>query len=222
MRRAERLPRQTQNDDAPIADTPDGPVRQCAATRDRLPQAEMIRFARAPDGTVTPDLAARLPGRGVWLKADRAALDLAEAKGAFARGFKAQATSPPALADLIEGLLIKQLQGTLGLAKKAGQVVLGFDQVRAALRSKPPGVLLQAADGAEDSRKKVYFLAKGIYETVEVSCGLTSTELGMAFGRSDVIHALLESGAFSSKWMADYNRLIGFRPAPEAEWYSGA
>ena len=107
------------------------------------------------------------------------------------------------------------------MAKRAGKVTLGFDQVRDSLRKSAPGILLEASDGAEDGRNKVYFLAKAIYELVSVSGGLTSSELGMAFGRTHVIHGLLHAGAFSKRWSQDYQRLAGFRHLPEAKWFSG-
>ena len=215
------MPRRTQNDDAVLTDTADGPVRLCAAGRERLSKAEMIRFVRAPDGAVVPDLAEKLPGRGVWVRAERAAIDKACKTGAFGRGLKASVTMDPELSDQIEQLLIKRLQNTLGLAKKAGAIVLGFDQVRSALQSRPPGTLIEASDGGKDGRNKLYFLAKALYEPPQVSGALSSDELGMAFGRTHVVHACLERGAFSRNWQTDYSRLTGFRTAPELEWYSG-
>lgn len=215
------MPHPKQNDDKPLDNSPNGPIRQCAMSRERLAQAEMIRFARAPDGTITPDVAAKLPGRGVWIKADRETVDAAISKGAFSRGFKAQAHAPENLSGLIEVLLVKQLQGVLGMAKRAGRIVLGFDQVRDSLRKRAPGIVLEASDGAEDGRNKVYFLAKAIYEHVSVSGALTSSELGIAFGRAHVVHGLLEAGAFSKRWSHDYHRLSGFRHLPEQEWFSG-
>ncbi len=215
------MPHPKQNDDAPVLDTSGTPLRQCAATRERLPQAQMVRFARAPDGTVAPDIAQRLPGRGLWIEAQRSSVDQAIKTGAFSRGFKQQSLPSPDLADLIETLLVKRLQSTLGLAKKAGKVILGFDQVRASLRKQRPGTLFAASDSADDGRNKVYFLAKAIYSDVYLSGGLTSAELGMAFGRDHVIHGLIEGGPFSRQWRMDYKRLTGFRSVPDTEWTSG-
>lgn len=210
-----------QNDDAPVDNGSDGPIRLCAVTRERMAQTAMVRFARAPDGSIAPDVAAKLPGRGLWLTSSRKTVDAARAKGVFSRGFKAQCHVPDGLADLIETLLVKRLQGVLGMGKRAGRIVLGFDQVRDSLRKRRPGVILEASDGAEDGRNKVYFLAKAIYDDVSVSGGLTSSELGMAFGRTHVIHGLLEAGAFSKRWSVDYQRLSGFRQLPETKWFSG-
>ena len=215
------MPHPKQNDDAPLDNSPDGPIRQCAVTRERMAQTDMVRFARAPDGSVAPDVAARLPGRGVWILADRAVLETAIEKGVFSRGFKAQSSADPALPDLVEALLVKRLQGVLGMAKRAGAIILGFDQVRASVQKRRPGVLIEASDGAEDGRNKVYFLAKALYDKVSVAGGLTSSELGMAFGRTNVIHGALDAGAFSKRWSEDYKRLCGYRQPPENNWFSG-
>lgn len=195
------------------------PERLCAVTRERLPQDAMVRFVLSPDGVVTPDVACRLPGRGVWVTARREHVETAVKKGAFARGFKTAVTVPEGLSDLIETLLVKRCVDLLGLARKAGQAVTGHDQVRDALKGGAPAFLLEAADGAEDGRKKVYFLAKALYSGVKVAGALSAQELGMAFGRDRVIHGLVRPGAIAGNWEIAYRRLTGFRTAPELDWF---
>ncbi|MFN4225874.1 MAG: RNA-binding protein [Hyphomonas sp.] len=195
------------------------PERLCVVTRQRLPQAAMVRFVLSPDGVVTPDVAVRLPGRGVWVTAQRELVAAAEGKGAFARGFKAAARVPEDLAGQVESLLSRRCIELLGLARKAGQAVVGHDQVREALKDGPPALLLEASDGAEDGRNKVYFLAKALYGGVKVAGALTAQELGMAFGRDRVIHGLVRPGAIAGNWEIAYRRLTGFRRAPELDWF---
>lgn len=207
------------NPDDLSGDASASPERQCAVTRERLPKEAMIRFVLSPDNVVTPDIAARLPGRGVWVAAERRHVKAAAAKGAFARGFKGAVTVPPDLADVCERLLVKRCVELLGLARKAGQAIQGHDQVRDALRSAEPAFLLEASDGAEDGRKKVYFLAKAIYSGVKVAGALSAQELGMAFGRDRVIHGLVRRGAIAKNWEIAYRRLTGFRAAPELDWF---
>ena len=125
------------------------------------------------------------------------------------------------LIDEVERQLLQRCIGLLGMAKKSGIAVLGFDQVRAYIRKAEPGWLIEARDGAEDGRNKVHFLAKAIYEDVKVAGALSSAELGVAFGREHVIHALLEQGSLSDAFSIAYRRLIGFRDAPETGWFSG-
>ena len=199
----------------------DGPVRQCAVTRERLAPDALIRYVRSPDGVVVPDVFGKLPGRGAWVTADKDVLEDGLKQGVFSRAFKAQSTPMEQLIQEVERQLVQRCNGRLGMAKKSGVAVLGFDQVRAYIRKQPPGWLLEASDGAEDGRNKVHFLAKAIYEDVKVAGALSSAELGMAFGREHVIHALLEQGSLSDAFAVAYRRLIGFRDAPETGWFSG-
>ncbi len=198
-----------------------GPVRQCAVTRESLSQDELIRFVRSPDGVAVPDVSAKLPGRGAWLEADRAVIQKAIKTDALSRAFKARTSMTEGVLELIEAQLVQRCLGLLGMARKAGAVILGFDQVRAYLRKDAPGYLLEASDGSEDGRNKVHFLAKAMYDSPKVAGALTSAELGMAFGRERVIHALLQEGSLSDSFGTAYRRLTGFRAAPEIDWFSG-
>ena len=198
-----------------------GKVRQCAVTRERLAPDALIRFVRSPDGLVVPDVFGKLPGRGAWVTANQKHLEDGLAQGVFSRAFKAQSSPMDDIVGEIERQLLQRCTGLLGMAKKSGVAVLGFDQVRAYIRKQPPGWLLEASDGAEDGRNKVHFLAKAIYEDVKVAGALSSAELGIAFGRQHVIHALLEQGSLSDAFSVAYRRLIGFRAAPETGWFSG-
>ena len=198
-----------------------GPVRQCAVTRERLAPDALIRFVRSPDGRVVPDVFGKLPGRGAWVTADRVMIADSVENHVFSRAFKAPSQPIDGLVQEVERQLVQRCNGLLGMAKKSGVAVLGFDQVRAYIRKQEPGWLLEASDGAEDGRNKVHFLAKAIYEDVKVAGALSSAELGVAFGREHVIHALLEQGSLSDAFSIAYRRLIGFRDAPETGWFSG-
>ncbi|MCF6329264.1 MAG: RNA-binding protein [Henriciella sp.] len=197
-----------------------GPVRQCAVTREHHKPDELIRFVRSPDGIAVPDVNTKLPGRGAWIKAYRGTVEKAVKTDAFSRAFKSRTAPMDDIADEIERQLAQRCLGLIGMAKKGGLAVVGFDQVRAYIRKKEPGWLLEASDGAKDGRNKVQFLAKAIYDDAKVAGALSSAELGMAFGRQHVIHALLERGRLAKTFGIAYKRLIGFRSAPETEWFA--
>lgn len=205
------------------------PERRCIATMVSRPQADMIRFVVSPDGNVTPDLAGRLPGRGAWVTASREAVDLAGKKGAFARAFKRQVKAGPDLAAQVENLLARRCLDMLGMTRRAGMLILGFEQVREAVRAEKPACLITASDGSEDQRGKVLNLARGLYGPdldldardaggkadasflPPVSDCFSGDELGMAFGRERVIHACLKYGPVAHAWMGELRRLSGFR-----------
>lgn len=189
-----------------------GPLRRCLVTGESQPVERMIRFVIGPDGSVVPDLEAKLPGRGMWLSARREAVQTAVAKNAFARAARRAVTVPEDLADRLETLLARRCGELLGLARRAGQVEAGFDQVRAALAKAPQGVLVEAADGAEDGRGKLRALAPQM-PVVDV---LRGEELGAAFGRDRFVHLLLAPGRLAERLRIEGERLAGFRVADTA------
>lgn len=173
--------------------------RCCAVSRAVLPEAELIRFVAAPDGTVVADLKRRLPGRGVWVGLDRARVAEAVRKNVFARGLKQPVRATPDLPDQVAARLREAALGRLGLARKAGAVVAGFAKVEAAVGRESLGALLIAADAAADSRRKMeQVLGRRPAElpAVTVLRRFASEEMGLALGLPNVIHAgVLQSPA---------------------------
>jgi len=202
--------------------TRETPERRCIVTMQRLSPSAMVRFVLSPDGVVTPDIAARLPGRGAWVTATREALDQSLKRGAFPRAFKAQVKAPADLAGQVEAILARRAIDMLGMAKRSGDLILGFEQVREAIRLARPACLIAASDASEDQRDKVLALVRGLYgpdpaRPAEnhalppvVAC-FTGDELGMALGRERVVHACLEQGRIAHAWMGELARLSGFR-----------
>jgi predicted RNA-binding protein YlxR (DUF448 family) len=180
-----------------------------------MPEHRLVRFAVAPDGTVVPDVAANLPGRGIWVEASRRAIDLAVEKKLFARAAKASVTAGGDLSQRAEKALVTRLSGDLGLARRSGALTLGFDNVLRALESpRPPKLLIEAFDGAADGKRKLYAAAHRLGLDCVVIESLTSAELGLALGRENVIHAAVQPGGFEQRLALDAERLKGFR-SPE-------
>ena len=172
----------------------------CAVSRLVRPEAELIRFVAAPDGSLVADLRSKLPGRGIWIGLDRRLVDEAVRKNVFGRGLKT--TLKPAAADLAEQVAARLKEaalGRLGLARKAGAAVAGFAKVEAAISRESLAALLVAAEASENGRRKMEQALRrrfGNAAAVPVFRGFTATELGLAIGRPDVIHAaVLQSPA---------------------------
>lgn len=194
-------------------------TRSCIVTREVLPDTELVRFAVGPEGEVVPDLAAKLPGRGMWVRADRDTVKAAAAKGAFARAAKAAVKTDAGLADRVAKGLLGRIKSGLGLAARAGDLVTGFEKVRDALRAGEAGLLVEAADGAADGRDKVFALAHGLARPVAVLGALTGEELSLALGRPNVIHAAVRNGPLAEKLGFDMGRLAGFMPLTPSGWH---
>lgn len=181
-------------------------------------EAGLIRFVAGPDGVVTPDLARKLPGRGLWVAADRASVEAAAKKGLFSRAAKAKLSAGPELADQVESLLRKRLLDGLGLAKRAGELISGFEKVAAALQAGKAAWLIEAADGAADGRRKISNVARKSPKPPEVVGLFTAAELGLALGAENVIHTAFLAGRGADRWTADVRRLAGFRPLLPESW----
>ena len=191
--------------------------RTCLVTRQAGNPDQMIRFALAPDGQVVPDLRARLPGRGAWVTATRAAVQEAVKKRLFQRAFRRKdARVAPDLADVIEAGLRDDMRQGFSLANKGGCVVTGFTKVESAVDSET-GVkaLVHASDASADGRRKLGQALRRRYgdaiSRIPVIDDLSGVELDMALGRDHVIHAALVAGAGTAGLLARWRRLHAFR-----------
>src|SRR5437868_9672906 len=173
-----------------------------------MPDNRLIRFVADPDGHVVPDVAAKLPGRGLWVEASRGAVNKAVEKKLFSRAAKAQVTAETDLAARAEKALVTRMLGDLGIARRSGALVLGFDNVLRALDSpRPANVLIEAIDGSKDGKRKLYNAAHARGMKPQVLECLTSAELGLALGRENVIHAAVQPGGLAERLTFDAERL---------------
>jgi uncharacterized protein len=193
----------------------EGPFRLCAVSRARKPPEELIRFVAGPDGAVVPDLARRLPGRGIWVDATRAAVVAAVRQKIFARSLKRQVTVPSDLPAIVERLMARRLAEALSLANKAGLVVSGFVKVEEAIAQGRAAVLVHAAEAAPDGAQKLdrQLNAKGGAEGAggAVVRELTGPEMSLAMGRPNVVHAAAAEGGATRRLVDEARRLRRYR-----------
>ena len=185
---------------------PDGAERKCLVTGEVEPKAGLVRFVLGPDAQVVPDISGKLPGRGTYVTAVRAALEKAVSKNLFSRGFKTAATVPDGLVDEIERQLAKRVVELVSLARKSGDAVAGYEKVKDFLFREDARVLMQASDGSERGKTKLSTPHYGHYIG-----WLTADELGLAFGRQTVIHGALASGGLTQRVVEEAQRLRGLR-----------
>jgi len=194
-------------------DDAEGTVRRCAVSRERLPKSELIRFVLAPSGDIVPDLKERLPGRGVWVTASHDKVAEAAKRNVFARSLKTQAKVPADLADRIDRLLAESALGSLALANKAGEAVFGAAKVEEAIANGRVAALIHASDAAEDGCRKLDGKYRASVKTAPRHAirAFTSDELGLASGRSNVIHAAVIQGGAAAKFLAGAFRVDRYR-----------
>ncbi|MGZ3304561.1 MAG: RNA-binding protein [Asticcacaulis sp.] len=209
-------------DDAPeiavLCEDGSGKLRRDIASGQSQDTSGLLRFVVSPDGEVVPDIAQKLPGRGFWLACDRASLDIAVRKHIFAKVARRQVKVAPALSDQVHGLLRRRCLDLLGLARREGAIVNGFEKVLSSIKSGKCGWLIEASDGAEDGRKKL--LAALSHQGGQAKlCGcFGNAELSLALGQENAIHAALVDGRRVQRWSFEMKRLSGFEPLIPPAW----
>jgi len=193
-------------------------VRRCALTRRHLAKDALIRFVIGPDGTIVPDIKEKLPGRGVWLTAAHDTVSDAAERNAFARALKTKALVPEELAALVDRLLVDAALSALALANKAGEVVFGAAKIEEAIRKGRVIALVHAAEAAEDGRRKLDGKALAMTGGAQIPAirAFNEGELGLASGRTNVIHAALIQGGAARKFLAAAERLERYRKGSAA------
>jgi predicted RNA-binding protein YlxR (DUF448 family) len=198
----------------------DGPLRLCALSRVQKLPDELIRFVLGPDGIVAPDLARRLPGRGVWVDATRKSVAAAVQRQVFARSLKQAVSLPDDLPALIERLMVKRLSEAISIANKAGLLTAGFGKVDELIVHGQVAVLIHAADGAKDGSAKLDRKFKALLGPERAAAGtiveLTGPELDLAIGRSNVVHAAASEGGASQRILHEAMRVRRYRSNCEA------
>lgn len=193
----------------PAAEPPPlaAPQRRCIATGETRDRDALLRFVVGPDAAIVPDVAGRLPGRGLWLTPRRDIVERAVAKRLFARAARRPVVVPPDLADRVESLLARRCGEALGLARRAGLAVAGFERAGEALRRRRAALLLFALDGAAGGRDSLAALGPGL-PRADV---LTAAELGAPFDRERIVHVAVAGGALCRRLLLDAARLAGLR-----------
>ncbi|BBK40309.1 hypothetical protein STVA_03290 [Allostella vacuolata] len=184
-----------------------GPLRRCFVTYRTLPKEQMVRFVVGPDGVVVPDIAEKLPGRGLWLTASRDIVARAVARRLFGKAARAAVTVPTNLPDQIEARLLARCLDLVGMARRAGRLVAGYEKVRSWLGEGRVALIIEASDAGPHGVAK---LGRQVGDCF-VSRVLTADELGQAFARDRIVHVAVQPGRLAKALKADTDRLAGFR-----------
>ncbi|MGL4636165.1 MAG: RNA-binding protein [Beijerinckiaceae bacterium] len=197
-----------------VDDEEKGPDRTCVATRAIRPVEGLMRFVLDPAGVLTPDIKGKLPGRGVWATATRAAVEQALSKKAFARSLKTPVILPPDLTGMIDQLLAADVRQAFAMANKAGLLITGFSKVEALIEKRKATALIMASDASEDGRRKILQAVMRTYSKIDalpLFSLLPGHELDLALGRENAIHAALLAGPAGDAFTRRCQRLLRYR-----------
>ncbi len=138
-------------------------------------------------------------------------VDTARLRGTFAKAARGPVTVPPDLLELLQAALVRRISEALGLARRAGQAVAGFEKAREWLRDGRAGLVVQAADGSTEERVRFLSAARG---TVAACVPLSAAALGAVFGRDRAVHVVVAPGALAERIGRDCTRLVGLAAGP--------
>jgi len=173
----------------------------------------MIRFVVGAGGVVVPDLAGRLPGRGMWLSARADVLQAAQRRGVFARAAGGAVSVPADLSLVVRAGLERRIGELLGLARRAGQAVTGFQKARDWLLHGRAALMIEASDGSPEERARA--LSGG--PAVPVVTALPASAVGRVFGRDHVVHVAVAPGRLADAIKLEAERLAGIAGAAAPE-----
>ena len=193
----------------------EGPLRTCAVTRQQHPVGDLIRFVASPDDVLVPDVACRLPGRGVWVSLDRKAVETAIKTRAFSRGLKRPATAAPELADLVDKLLAQRAVNALSIANKAGCVLTGFSKIDTSIAHNGIIGLVHGCDASDDGVEKLdrryRAMSRDLGVPAHIVRSFTTEQMSLALGRANVVHAALTMGGAAQHFLFEAERLGKYR-----------
>ncbi len=192
--------------------------RKDIVSNQAMDEARLIRFVVGPDGALAPDLARKLPGRGLWVEAKPEAIEAAAKKGLFSKAARTKVTPPDDLVGLITRQLEARCLDRLGLARRAGVLAVGFESVQSAAGSGKAAWLIEASDGAADGRRKLLQARRRAALRARLCGAFNSDELSLALGLGNVIHVALLAGRWAERWTEEVERLGAFRPLLPTSW----
>ncbi len=204
-----------------LCETPSGrlPVqRRDVASGESTETDAMIRFVVSPDGSLVPDVAHKLPGRGIWVRSERSALEIAIRKNIFARAAKRKVRTDPGLVGQVHGLLRRRCLDLLGLARREGLLISGYEKILGNVKAKKLAWLIEATDGSADGRNRILAANRAAQGHAKICGCFDNSDLSLALGLENAIHIALLPGKRNERWSSEMKRLSGFEPLIPAVW----
>jgi hypothetical protein len=170
-------------------------------------RSRLVRYVRAPDGTVLVDYREKLPGRGAYTCLNSECIRQAVSRRQFDRAFRS-ACLPVAADELRQKLiaeLYERLTALLGMARKSSQIISGGSQVLAALdRPERLQVVILADDVSAGVAEKVV----GKAGSRALSCLRFSSKagLGQLLGRGERSVTALIKGRLAETFLSEWQK----------------
>jgi len=188
--------------------------RTCVGCRQENPKRGMLRIVRDPDGNVSIDPTGKKTGRGAYLCLNAECLMLSRKKKALSKALNVNITDTlyEEIAEYIKQVTVNRrivkmlptnldnILSLLGIARRAGFILIGLDVVKSSLVSGDKLLILVSEDPSSQVRKTLdAFCRRGQALVFEVE-DLSRERLGNAIGLGPVqLVAIPEGHVFSVK-----------------------
>lgn len=179
------------------------PIRQCIVTGEQAEKDQLIRFVVGPENRVVPDVSAKLPGRGIWVVCQGDILEQAVKKKLFSRAAKQQVIVDDDLVAKVTDLLKSRAVQAVSLARKAGEVVCGFEKIKQSLHTGDITAIIHADDAGEDGIRKLAVAEIPVFY-------LNRDDMARIMGRENMAHIALLNGPAASHSIKELQRFTGF------------
>ena len=167
---------------------------------------DFIKISLSPDNKLIPDLSDKLPGKSVWLPADKALIVDILRKEDLKTYFGVSKIFSSDLVSLIETVLRKRILSSISMTKKTGALAIGLDAIKTQLIQKRHCLII-VAKGAKSLAGKSFFVSKNIsvFESL-----LEQRDLEKSTGKINVKYVGIFSKNFKKTIQVDLNKLKGF------------
>ena len=174
--------------------------------RSSINKDDLIKICLSPDNKLLPDLRDNLPGKSVWLPADKTLIVDILRKEDLKTYFGVSKIFSPDLVSIIEMILRKRILSSISMTKKTGALAIGLDAIKTQLIQKRHCLII-VARGARSLADKSFFVSKNIsvFESL-----LEQKDLEKSTGKINVKYVGIFSKNFKKTIQVDLNKLKGF------------
>jgi len=167
---------------------------------------DFIKICLSPDNKLIPDLCEKLPGKSVWLPADKAFIVDILKKEDLKTYFGVSKIFLPDLVSIIELVLRKKIMSSISMTKKSGVLAIGLDAIKTQLIQNRHCLIIVAM-GAKSLGNKSFFASENvsIFESL-----LEQKDLEKSTGKFNVKYVGVFSKNFKKTIQVDLNKLKGF------------
>ncbi len=169
-------------------------TRKCVASGKITDKSELLRFVVLKDGRMVPDFNKKLNGRGFYISNSKAMLEGLVIKHSFNKVLHKKVILAEDMPQIVENILAKKGLDALNLARKSGDLILGFEKVKEAIVKGKTAFVIEATDAGADGKQKIAELS----ENLEKFMLYDTQSLSTAFNRDNTVYLAVKKGPMAS------------------------